>query len=191
MQRWVGLAVVGAGLCLSGIAGAAEPDRSAERDRLATATGGQENFGMGATLGFFNPSGLALRGGVREASLEVTAGFMPSLLSYGSSRDPQLKLIAPFEITPQLLFELLQFKHGGRAGLRMGYRYNWVLGHGGSLGGHIGKRIGRLLIEGVWGLTAYPGAADRLLGDRVPEGSKFNFPPWLNWGLNVSLFYYP
>jgi hypothetical protein len=183
MQRWVGVVVVGAGLCLSSVARAQDPGQSSAL--------GQESFGVGATLGFFNPNGLAVRGGARAASLELTAGFMPTLLSYGSSRDPRLKFLAPFEVTPQLLFELAELKRDLRAGLRLGYRYNWVLGHGGSVGGQIGKRFGHFLVEGVGGVTVYPRASDRLRGERVPEGSSFNFPPWLNWGLNVSFFYYP
>jgi hypothetical protein len=191
MRRWLGLFMIGAGLCCTGLASAQEADGNRDGERPKSAARGQEHFGVGATLGFFNPSGVSLRGGARAASLEVTGGFMPSLLSYGSSRDPQLKFIAPFELTPQLLFEVAELKRELRAGLRLGYRYNWALGHGGSAGGQIGKRFGHFLLEGVFGLTVYPGAADRLRGEEVPAGASFNFPPALNWGFNVSFFYDP
>jgi len=183
--------VLGVSLCSSAVASAQEPSRTGDGERPKTAARGQENFGLGATLGFFNPSGLVLRGGARAAALEVTAGFMPALLSYGSSRAPQLKFIAPFELTPQLVFEVAELKREIRAGLRLGYRYNWALGHGGSVGGQLGKRFGHVVLEGVFGVAVYPGAADRLRGDEVPQGSSFNFPPSLNWGFNVNVLYYP
>lgn len=183
--------MLGVSLCSSAVARAQEPSRTGDDEHPKTAARGQENFGLGATLGIFNPSGLVLRGGARAAALEVTAGFMPTLLSYGSSRAPDLKFIAPFELTPQLLFEVAELKREVRAGLRLGYRYNWALGQGGSVGGQLGKRFGHVLLEGIFGLTVYPRAAERLRGDEVPPGSSFNFPPWLNWGFNVSVLYYP
>jgi hypothetical protein len=95
------------------------------------------------------------------------------------------------EVTPQIVFDFLEFRHEVRAGLRVGYRYNTALGDGGTLGGQIGKRWGHLLLEGLWGITVYPNAASKLRGDEVPEGTDFNFPPEFNYGLTVQVLYYP
>ncbi len=99
-----------------------------------TAAVGQENFGVGAGVGLFNPNGLVLRGGARAVSLEVSGGFGITLLTYGSNTDPTLELLAPPEVTPQLVFDFLEFRHEVRAGLRAGYRYNAALGNGAPSG---------------------------------------------------------
>jgi hypothetical protein len=156
-----------------------------------TAAFGQENFGVGATVGFFNPNGLVLRGGARIVSLEVSGGFGITLLSYESNTDHELKLLAPLEVTPQIVFDFLEFSREVRAGLRAGYRYNTALGSGGTVGGQLGKRWGHLLLEGVGGITVYPNAGARLRGEEVPEGTDFNFPPEFNYGLTVQVLYYP
>jgi uncharacterized membrane protein YfcA len=173
-------------LSLTGVAVAQEA-----KPKKTSAAEGQENFGFGAGIGFVSPSGLVLRAGARVVSVEGAAGFMPALLSYGSQQNPQLKLIAPLEATGQVVFEVLEFPREIRGGLRLGYRHNLVLGPGGTLGGQIGKRWGHLLLEGVWGISLYPDARDRLNGEQVPEGTSYNFPPELNWGLSVQVLYYP
>lgn len=152
----------------------------------------QENFGIGAQIGFYTPTGLSLRAGARAASLEVAAGVMPTLLSYAEGPyDNKLKLLAPLELAPTLLVDVLETKDHMRGGLRFGYRYNFALGHGGTLGGQLGKRFGHWLLEGSWGICIYPKAEDNLRGDQVSQNASFKFPPFLNWGLNVSAFYFP
>ncbi|MEO7034354.1 MAG: hypothetical protein ABI548_10695 [Polyangiaceae bacterium] len=152
----------------------------------------QENFGFGAQLGFYNPSGLTVRAGVRAISLDVTAGFVPLLLDYGSTQNPSLKLLAPFEVTPQVLIDVVNFKNDIRGGLRFGYRYNTALGYGLTVGGQIGKRVTKkLLLEGLWGISYYPHASDNLRGDQMPADTHFNLPPELGYGLSVGLLYYP
>jgi len=194
-SRWLGAVVaLGSSLLAAGQANAqtAVPPAEPGPSGVVEAPPVQENFGMGAQLGFFNPSGLSVRAGARALSLDVSAGFVPVLLSYGGSRSPDLKFIAPFEVSPQLLIDVVQFKHEMRGGLRLGYRYNTALGHAATLGGQIGKHISpHLLLEGVWGLSYYPRASDRLRGDQVPAGTSFNFPPELGYGLTVDLLYYP
>ncbi len=150
-------------LLVARAAGAQEARADGETKRADVV--GQENFGFGPSLGFFNPNGLVLRGGVRQASLEVSGGAGITLLSYGSSENPKLKLIGPFEIAPQLVFDFLEFRKGVVAGMRAGYRYNTALGNGGTLGAQVGKRWGHVRFEGLWGITVYPQAADRLRGD--------------------------
>ena len=164
---------------------------SAQAEVKKSAAVGQEHFGFGAGLGLFNPSGLVLRCGSRVVSLEVSGGFNVTLLSYGSNTDPTLELLVPLEVTPQVVFDFLEFKHEVRAGLRAGYRYNTALGHGGTVGGQIGKRWGHLLLEGLWGITVYPEASAELRGEEVPQGTDFNFPPEFNYGFTVQLLYYP
>ena len=183
------LRVVVAGLCLS-VAGVAGAQEAAPKKKPSAAVG-QEHFGFGAGIGFFNPNGLVLRAGARQVSLEASGGFAPALLSYGGNRDPELKLIAPLEVSPQVVFDVIELPREIRGGLRMGYRYNWALGHGGTFGGQVGKRWGHVLLEGLWGITVYPKAAEQLRGDRVPDGTNFNFPPEFAYGLTVQLLYYP
>jgi len=152
----------------------------------------QANFGFGAQIGFYNPNGLSVRAGSRTISLEVSAGFVPVLLSYGDSRSPDLKLLFPFEVTPQLVIHATTFRHGITAAALLGYRYNMALGHGATLGGQIEKRIApKLVVEGMLGFSYYPDAANRLRGDQVPEGTTFNFPPQLGEGITVGLLIYP
>ena len=188
VARLLRVGLVGSCLMFASVAAAEEEPLPAKKPSAAV---GQENFGFGASIGFYNPNGLILRAGARVVSVDVTAGFVPVLLSYGGNRDPSLKLIAPFEVTPQLSVELLTFPKEIRAGLRAGYRYNVDLGHGGTFGGQLSKRWGHVLLEGLWGITVYPKASDRLRGDRLPGGTEFNFPPELNYGLTVNLLYYP
>src|SRR5687767_7784515 len=97
-RHWGALGIV-LGLCLSA------PAR-AEGPAPKTAAVGQENFGMGAGIGFFNPNGLVLRGGARVASLELSGGFAPALLSYENEPNkPRLLLIAPLEGSSQLVID--------------------------------------------------------------------------------------
>ena len=190
VARLLKVALVGTCLSATSVAAAQEggPDARAKKP---TAAVGQENFGFGPSVGFYNPNGLMLRVGARVVAVDVTAGFVPVLLSYGGNRNPKLKLIAPFEVTPQLSFELLTFPREIRAGLRAGFRYNSDLGNGGTFGGQIGKRWGHVLLEGLWGITIYPKASDKLRGNRLAEGTEFNFPPELAYGLSLNLLYYP
>lgn len=187
VARFLSIAMVGWFLSLTGLSAAQERPRA----NKPSAAVGQEHFGFGAGLGFYNPSGVVLRAGTRHVSLEASAGFTPLLLSYGGSRNPDLKLIAPLEVSPQLVFEILEFPKEIRGGLRLGYRYNAALGQGGTFGGQLGKRWGRLLLEGVWGISIYPKAGDELRGDQVPAGTSFNFPPEFSYGLTVQILYYP
>jgi hypothetical protein len=191
VARWLGL-VIGLGASsLAPFALAAESNAEPEI-LLKPKAEAQHHFGFGAQLGFYNPNGLAVRGGWRPFSLELAAGVTPSLLSYGSNQNPRLELIAPLEVTPQLLVGDIKLGSSIHGAFRAGYRYNWVLGHGATFGGQISKRYGHLELEGLWGVTIYPDAAERLReGGTVPEGTSFNFPPALNWGLTVSLLYYP
>jgi hypothetical protein len=178
------VSVAALSLFLAGAAGAQEEVKK-------TAAVGQENFGFGAGVGFFNPNGLVLRGGARAVSLEVSGGFGITLLSYGSNTDPKLKLLAPLEVSPQMVFDFLEFRREVRAGLRAGYRYNAALGSGGTVGGQIGKRWGHLLLEGLGGISVYPEAAAKLRGEEVSQGTDFNFPPEFNYGVTVQVLYYP
>jgi hypothetical protein len=114
------------------------------------------------------------------------------LLNYGSDRDPKLKLLAPFELTPQLLLGDIELGNKIHGAFRVGYRYNLALSHGFTFGGQLSKRWGHLQLEGLWGVSVFPNAADELRdGDAVPENTSFNFPPSVTWGLSVGLMYYP
>lgn len=191
VARWLGLWV---GLSMSSLA---LPALAAEQDagpeiRLKPKEEVQHHFGFGAQLGFYNPNGLAVRGGWQSLSLEAAAGFTPTVLSYGGNSNPKLKLIAPFEVTPQLLLGDIKLGASIHGAFRVGYRYNWALGHGGTVGGQISKRYGHLQLEGLWGITIYPDAPEQLRSaDTVPDRTSFNFPPALTWGLTVGLLYYP
>jgi hypothetical protein len=195
LSRWLGLGVGPLAGCLATCRAEATPieTKDANTPTAGVATDArQQNFGFGAELGFYNPSGIALRAGARDLSLDVAAGFVPVLLSYGSAPNPKLKLLVPLEVSPQLLIHAITFRDDIRGGLRLGYRYNAALGHGATLGAQIGKRVTRkLLLEGVWGVSYYPNAADRLRGNQVPRDTSFNFPPQLGYGLTVSLLFYP
>jgi hypothetical protein len=148
--------------------------------------------GLGAQVGFFNANGVTLRAGYGAIALEGSAGFALSLLSYGSDRNPDLKLIAPFEVSPQVLLGDIPLTKTIHGSFRLGYRYNVALGHGGTVGGQVARRWTHWQLEGLWGVTVYPGATDRLREDgRVPAETSFNFPPSVNWGLTVGMLYYP
>lgn len=190
LARLLKVGLVGICLSVTSVAAAAEGQVKPPAKKPSAAVG-QESFGFGAGIGLYNPNGLMLRAGARVVAVDVTAGFVPILLSYGGNSSPKLKLIAPFEVTPQLSFELLTFPREIRAGLRAGYRFNSELGQGGTFGGQIGKRWGHVLLEGLWGITIYPKASQRLRGDTLPAGTEFNFPPELSYGLTVNLLYYP
>jgi len=153
---------------------------------------GQQNFALGLQGGFYNPNGLFVRGGLEAASLELAGGFVPVLLSYGSDVDPKLKVIAPLEVTGQLVLGALEVTSHTRMALRVGYRYNVDLGHGATLGGQATRRWGHFQLEGLYGLTIYPDAADRLrVRGAIPADTHFNFPPSINGGLTIGVAYYP
>jgi hypothetical protein len=172
---------------------AAEAERDADaKAPLEPQAEGQQNLALGAQVGFYNPNGLALRAGFRPISLEAAAGWAPTLLSYGGDRHSKLKLIAPLELTPQLLLGDIQLGNKIHGAFRVGYRYNLTLGHGFTLGGQLSKRWGHLQLEGLWGLSVFPNAVDELREENVlPENTSFNFPPSVTWGLTVGLMYYP
>lgn len=186
LARFLGGAAAVLGLFTVRPAAAQEAGKEA-----APAAVGQENFGFGATVGFFNPNGAELRVGARAIALDVTGGYVPFLLSYGGNLDPKLKLIAPLEVSPQLLIHVLTLGHDVEGQLRLGYRYDVALGHGGTLGGQAGKRWGHVLLEATWGLSLYPNATEKLRGHEVPAGTTFNFPPVLGGGVSVDLMYFP
>jgi hypothetical protein len=199
-SKWLGVVAIGVGIVSSREARAQTPTpETDDATKTTSATPAevrpeapQENFGFGAQLGSYSPSGVLVRAGARALSLDVTAGFVPLLLDYGNPQSPSLKLLAAFEITPQVLIDVVNFKNDIRGGMRFGYRYNTVLGYGVTLGGQIGKRVTkRLLLEGYGGTSYYPRAADNLRGDQVPAGTSFNLPPQLGYGLSVGLLYYP
>lgn len=186
------MGAVAVALSTAGLVLAAEPRPRADVAREPKQEDLQHNLSLGAQVGFYNPNGLAVRAGFRPISLEVAAGWVPTLLSYGSDRNPNLKLIAGFELTPQLLLGNIKFENKIHGAFRVGYRYNLMLGHGATLGGQLSKRWGHLQLEGLWGVSVFPGAADKLRADHtVRAGTSFNFPPALNWGLTVGLMYYP
>ena len=188
------LSVLGAmGVCVLTARPAAAVERAASGvEAPKPQAEGQGNFALGAQVGFYNPNGLAVRAGFRPLSLEVAAGWAPTLLSYGSDRDPKLKLLAPFELTPQLLLGDIKLGNEIHGAFRAGYRYNLTLGHGFTFGGQLSKRWGHLQLEGLWGVSVYPNAVDELRDeDAVPENTSFNFPPSVTWGLSVGLMYYP
>ncbi len=152
----------------------------------------QEYFGFGAQVGFYNPNGLTVRVGPPAISLEATVGFVPVLLDYGDSRHPELKFLMPFEVTPQLVIHAVTFRNDVRGNLLLGYRYNAALGSAPTIGGQIEKRVTRhWLIEGMWGLSYYPDAADRLRGNQVPKDTDFQFPPQLGYGISIGALFYP
>jgi hypothetical protein len=185
------LGVIGVGVLTALPAAAVERDAGGVAAPKPQAEG-QGNFALGAQVGFYNPNGLALRGGFRPISLEAAAGWVPTLLSYGSDQDPKLKLLAPFEVTPQLLLGDIKLGNEIHGAFRIGYRYNLALAHGFTFGGQLSKRWGHLQLEGLWGVSVFPNAADELRDeDAVPENTSFNFPPSVTWGLSVGLMYYP
>jgi hypothetical protein len=190
--RWLGI-VTGLAVLALALPGAlaAPPDASSETQQEAQAEV-QRHFGFGAQLGFYNPNGLAARAGWLPLSIEAAAGFTPTLLSYGGNQNPRLELIAPLELTPQILVGDIKLSSSIHGAFRTGYRYNWALGHGATFGGQLSKRYGHLQLEGLWGISIYPDAARRVRDDgTVPETASFNFPPALTWGLTVGLLYYP
>jgi hypothetical protein len=40
-------------------------------------------------------------------------------------------------------------------------------------------------------VSVFPNAPDKLYDDDVVPSRRFNFPPFVNWGLTVGLMYYP
>lgn len=152
----------------------------------------QAYFGFGAQVGFYNPNGFSARVGVPAISLEATVGFVPVLLDYGDSQHPELKFLMPFEVSPQLVIHAVTFRNDIRGNLLLGYRYNAALGHAPTIGGQIEKRVSRhWLIEGMWGISYYPDAADRLRGNQVAKDTDFQFPPQLGAGISIGALFYP
>ena len=171
-----------------------EPEANAATaaPRRDAAPEGQENFGVGAQIGFFNPEGLALRAGARAISLEAAGGFVPILLSYGDRTAPTLRLLFPAEATGQIIVHALTLGNDVRGALRMGYRYNAMLGHGATLGAQVAKRFGaHLQLEAMGGVSVYPDATNQLRGSEVSASEHFNYPPELGGGVTVGLMFFP
>ena len=187
------LGAIGVGFLTALPASAAEIERDAGAEvTKKPQEEGQQNFALGAQVGFYNPNGLALRAGFRPISVEAAAGWTPTLLSYGGDDNPKLKLIAPLELTPQLLLGDIKLGNKIHGAFRLGYRYNLMLGHGFTFGGQLSKRWGHVQLEGLWGVSVFPDAVFKLQEeDAVPANPRFNFPPSVNWGLTVGLMYYP
>ncbi|MEO6600980.1 MAG: hypothetical protein ABIQ16_13960 [Polyangiaceae bacterium] len=155
----------------------------------------QAYFAFGPQIGLYNPNGLTVHIGVPAIAIEATAGFAPLVLSYESPSRNQanvLKFLMPFEVTPQLVIHAVTFRHEMRGNLLLGYRYNRALGNGVTLGGELEGHVSRkVVLQGLWGISYYPDAVDRLRGGRVPPDAAFKFPPWFGYGLSVGLLFYP
>ena len=186
VERFLGGVAAVLGLLVVRPAAAQEPVKQ------PSAAVGQENFGFGASVGFFNPNGAVLRLGARAVALDVTAGYALTALSYRTPVPAEMgaffsddigqahvKFLAPLELTPQLLINVVTFPREIRGALRFGYRYNTALGHAGTIAGQIGKRWGHLLIEGLWGISVYPKAEARLRDKEMPQDASFSLPPAL------------
>ncbi len=192
MGRWLARLVVLSGLWSSSAWAQQREEPLASAANREAPTPADKYFGVGASLGFYQPNGLLVRAGLPAAALELAGGFTPIALSYGSDRDPKLKFLAPLEGTTVLIVQVLKMRHELRGALRLGYRYNAALSHGATLGGQISKRISpHWDLEGLWGVSYYPKARSELRGRDVPADASFNFPPELNWGLNVQLVFLP
>ncbi len=153
----------------------------------------QEAFGFGAQIGFYNPNGVSVRAGARAIALQVIAGFTPKAVSYGGYRDQKYEFFMTSEVTAQAVIYATTFRNEIRGHALIGYRYNGVYGHGAMLGAQIEKRVTRkLLLEGLWGFSYYPAAADRVRGDKVPKDADFGFPPpQIDFGVSVGLLFFP
>jgi hypothetical protein len=180
--------IVGAAVLLAPHGARAEGETTEKTAEPEPLTG----FGVGAQLGFFNPSGFALRGGYGPVAIEAAAGFAVTALTWGSDRNPELKFIAPFEVSPQLLLGDIALTKTLHGSFRVGYRYNVLLGHGGTFGGQIARRWDHWQLEGLWGISVFTQAAQRLRDKgTVPPDTSFNIPPALQYGLTVGIMYYP
>jgi hypothetical protein len=158
--------------------------KSSEADPLTK--GGQRNFAFGAQLGAYVPSGLSLQLGSPDVALGLSGGFMPIIFN---EKPNSIGFLVSGEAEGALLIRLANVAGTTPMGLRLGYRYNTVLGHGIGLGGYAERRLTKVVaLVGSYGLTIYPNAFD---GIRDEGHDPFGAAGVIGGGLSVGLLFYP
>lgn len=163
-------------------------------DAPATIAVSQRRFGFGPTVGFLSGNGLTMGGGGDVLAGWFTGGFMPLVVFGQATRDKTVRFnyYNSLQINEDLAFHLFR-RTRLEGSLRVGYKYNTVLGHGGGAGlgvlYDLGARVGLQIAVGV---ALFPSAKDRLVRDHgYPTDRDPSFPPALQGGGNIGLVFFP
>jgi len=154
----------------------------------------QRRFGVGPTAGFLSGSGLTLGGGGDVVRGWFTGGFMP-ILVFANARTPdkapRFNYYSSWQINEDLAFHLFQ-RPRVEGSLRVGYKYNSVLGHGGGAAGEVLYDLGpRVALQITVGVSIFPYAKDRLRDHGYPTDRDPSFPPAIQGTGNVGLVFFP
>lgn len=156
-----------------------------KRDPLTL--GGQANFALGVQAGFYQATGAALQLGTSDVALGVSGGFVPVFYNEGPSA--KIAVLPSFQGDSDLLVRLWTIQGTTPLGLRAGYRFNSVLGHGFGVGGYAERRLTKVVaLSASYGLTFFPQAIDRL----EEEGhNPRSIGGMIGGGLSVGILFYP
>jgi hypothetical protein len=179
---------------------AAEASADAAGTQTAVPDGGQRNFGFGVQGGLFQATGAGVHLGVPAVALEASAGVGPVLVVYIDDQDPndferdvEYRFFAPLQFDGDLLVYLGTAGRLTPMGMRAGYRYNALLGHGFALGGYAQRALSRSFgLAAAYGLILFPDASDRVLDHAdVPDTADVSVLTSLQIGLTVAILIFP
>lgn len=173
--------------------GAAEP--AAESSEVVP---GQRNLGVGLTAGVFNGFGALLRLGTPDFGVEATGGWLPVIVAteqVDQQGDEELALdfMSSYQVGAHGYVTVLRPSEKATIGLLGGYKYNGVLGHGGTLGAFFLLELSEtFVLHGAGGPVYYPDGEDRVRDELdLPEAADFGFPgPVFQSGVNLSIVAY-
>jgi hypothetical protein len=176
------------------VSATAEPKHAAPENGTSAAVdsedpltkGGQRNFAVGAQVGWYQASGMTLQLGTPDIALSMSGGFQPIIFN---ERPNSLGLMTSAEADVDGLIRIADVSGTTPLGLRLGYRYNTVVGHGLGIGGYAERRMTKVIaISGSYGITIFPRAFDRL---EHRGRDPFGIAGVIGGGLSIGLLFYP
>jgi len=155
----------------------------------------QRRFGFGPTAGFLSGTGLTMGGGGDIVRGWFTGGFMP-ILVFANARTPdkafRFNYYNSLQINEDLAFHLFD-RPRVEGSLRVGYKYNTVLGHGGGAGVAVQYDVSpRVALQITVGVSLFPYAKDRLVRDHgYPTDRDPTLSPAFQGTGNIGLVFFP
>jgi hypothetical protein len=165
-----------------------------EGDVTAPHFGGQRQLGLGPLVGSWSGAGLSACAGLGPVKVWASGGYLPLLIFGNATADKAVRFnyYGSYQLGGDVAVRVRDHDRVG-LDLRLGYRFNSVLGHGGSAGVGVlydlSRRVG---LDFSAGLSIFPSGRDRLVREQgYPLDRTPALTPDLQAGGNVALVIYP
>jgi hypothetical protein len=169
----------------------AAPARAANESEPPRHFGGQRTFGFGPTVGFYSGAG-AMVGVGETLGLWLSGGYMPILITGTEGNGIKYDFYNSAQANADLALTPWHPTFRSSIGMIAGYKYNTVLGHGGSAGITFSYDLNRLLaLRALAGISIFPDAADHLRSDHGYPSYRDPALPWFQGGINLGLAIHP